>query len=196
MKIFRTTVAALGLLLLMKTGHSQDTNLASGDVSILKDEKKMNVEFVFNKVSVGDYAREADYIKKKKDEMNEKEAKSGDAWEVKWNDAKHDIYRPKFLEMFSKYSEMEFDSTAKYTLIFNVTFIEPGYQIAIKKKASQVEETITIVETANRSKKIATMTVERGGGYFRGGSYDTSQRIAEAFAVTGKKAGTIIKKGK
>ena len=196
MKILKTSVLMLGFLLSFGIINAQGTNLASGDVSVLKAEKKINVEIVYDKVSVGDYSKESEYIKHKKDEMNAKEAKTGDAWEVKWNDAKIDNYRPKFVEMLTKYSELEYDSTAKYTLIFKVTFIEPGYQIAISKKASQVEGTITIVETANRNKKIATMSVERGGGYFRGGAFDFAQRIAEAFSVTGKKAGTIIKKGK
>ncbi len=196
MKILKTTVFSLALLFCFNFSQAQSTELASGDVTVLQSEKTINMEFVYDKVAVGDYSKEADYIKHKKDDMNAKEAKTGDAWEAKWNDAKYDIYRPKFMEMFSKYSGLTYDSAAKYTLIFKITFIEPGYQIAISKKASQVEGTITIVETANRTKKIATMTVERGGGYFRGGAYDFAQRIAEAYSVTGKKAGTIIKKGK
>lgn len=195
MKTFKPVLLALGLILFTFSSKAQDVQGEASDFAILKGEKTINIEFVYDKVAVGDYSKEADYIKYKKDEMNSKEAKSGDAWEVKWNDAKYDIYRPKFFETFSKYSEMQIDTAAKYTLIFKVTFIEPGYQIVIQKKASQVEGTITLVETAKRTKKLATVTVDRGGGYFRGGAYDFSQRIAEAYAVTGKKLGVLIKKG-
>lgn len=192
--MLKTTVALIALLFSFTLAQAQDTNLASGDLEILKGEKTINVEFVYDKVGVGDYAREEDYLKKKTDEMNEKEARSGDAWAVRWKEAKFEFYHPRFIESFTKYSDLSIDSTAKYTLIFKITFIEPGYQIAIKKKASQVEGTITLVETANRTKKLATFSVERGGGYFRGGAYDFANRIAEAYAVTGKKTGALIKK--
>jgi hypothetical protein len=194
MKIVKVAVVALLSLLSFNTGIGQDTNLASGDLSILKGEKTINVQFLYDKVGVGDYSKESDYVKNKTAEMNAKEAKSGDAWAVRWNDAKDEFYHPKFIESFTKYSEMTIDTAAKYTLIFKVTFIEPGYQVAISKKAAQVEGTITLVPTENKTKKLAMFSVERGGGYFRGGSFDFAGRIAEAYAVTGKKTGTLISK--
>ncbi len=194
MKILKTTLGMLALLLTFSCAKAQNTDLASGDLSILKDQKTINVEFVYDKVAVGDYSSEADYIKHKKDEMNSKEAKSGDAWEAKWNDAKRDIYQPKFIEGLNKYGEFTFDAAAKYTLIFKVTFIEPGYQIAISKKAAQVEGTITVVLTSDKTKKLATFTVERGRGSFRGGAYDFAGRISETSFVTGREVGKLIKK--
>ena len=118
--------------------------------------------------------------------MNAKEAGSGDTWAKRWTEARKDRYEPKFIERFKEESGLTPDTAAKYTLIVKVTFIEPGYQIAISKKASQVEGMIYLVETAKKTKKLATVTIERGGGMFRGSAFDFENRIAETFAVAGR----------
>jgi hypothetical protein len=194
MKYLKPVILTLSLMFLVFSIKAQDVQGEASDFAVLKGEKTINVEFVYEKVAVGDYSKESEYVKKKTEEMNAKEPKSGDAWAVKWEDAKHDIYHPKFLEYFTKYSEMTLDTAAKYTLIFKINFIEPGYQIAISKKSAQVEGTILLVQTSNKTKKLATLTVEREKGKYRGGSFDFAGRIAETYGVTGRETGKLIKK--
>ena len=83
---------------------------------------------------------------------------------------------------------------AKYTLIFKTTSTEPGYNIGISRKNAEIDAEAWIVETANKAKKIAIITVTNAPGRMFGGyDFDTRSRIAEAYAVSGKKLGSYIK---
>ena len=44
---------------------AQEIDLSSGDLSILKDVKNINIEFTYDKVAVGDYSKEQEYVKYK-----------------------------------------------------------------------------------------------------------------------------------
>jgi hypothetical protein len=195
MKVFKNAFLLLSLVLSVVSSHAQKIDGEADDFKILKEQKNINIEFTYEKVAVGDYAKESEYVKNKTAEMNTKEAGSGDIWAKRWEVARKERYEPKFIENFTKQTGLTFDTTAKYTIIMKTTFIEPGYQIAITKKASQVEGSIFLVATDKKTKKLATITVERGGGMFRGGAFDFETRIAETYAVTARDAGKLIKKG-
>ena len=194
MRLLKITALMFSLLFAAIFTFAQEVDLASGDLATLKGEKSINVEFNYDKIAVGEYSAEKDYIKHKVDDMNAKESGSGDKWALEWISARKERYEPKFIELFTKESDLSIDSTSKYTLMFKTTFIEPGYQVVVKKKAAQLEGTAWLVLTANKTKKLATISVEKGGGYFRGGSFDFAGRIAEVYAVTGRKIGALIKK--
>jgi hypothetical protein len=51
-----------------------------GIFSVLKNETTINVEFFYDGMSVGSYADEKEYIKKKTQEYNTKEPGRGDTW--------------------------------------------------------------------------------------------------------------------
>ncbi|HMI79724.1 MAG TPA: hypothetical protein VK484_13085, partial [Ferruginibacter sp.] len=54
--------------------------------------------------------------------------------------------------------------------------------------------TVTIVETANRAKKLATLNVERPAeNKWRGAAFDAGSRIADAYYLSGQKIGKFIK---
>lgn len=55
---------------------------------------------------------------------------------------------------------MTVSADAKYTLIFHTTSTEPGYNIYVSKKNAEIDADATIVLTADRSKKVATITVK------------------------------------
>jgi hypothetical protein len=75
-----------------------------------------------------------------------------------------------------------------------MTSTELGYNIVVTRKNAEIDAEVTIVETANRSKKIATIKVTNAPGrQFSGNDYDTGERISEAYAVSGKKLGKHIK---
>lgn len=195
MKILKNSLFVFILLFAFVFSHAQNVDLASGDFEKLKGEKTINIEFNYDKFGVGDYGREKDYVKRKVEEYNAKEPGSGDKWALEWVADRKEKYEPRFIELFTKYAEMTLDTAAKYTLIFKTSFIEPGFQIAIKKKPGEVEGTALFVETANRNKKIASVSVERGGsGMFKGASFDTGGRIAEAYGGAAKKIGMLVKK--
>lgn len=146
-------------------------------------------------MSVGKFDNEKDYIEKKTTEYNKKEPGGGDNWaKSRVNDRKA-LFEPKFIELFTKAIDMTESKTAKYTLIFETTSAEPGFNVVLHRKNAQVDAIIQIVETANRSKVIATISVDNAlGRTFGGYDYDTGLRIGEAYADAGKALGKFVKK--
>ncbi len=195
MKLIRFCLSIAAVLFGSMSSFAQEVDLSKGDLSILKGEKTINIEFTFEKTSVGDFGKEADFIKKKTEEYNAKEPGSGDRWAVKWEEDKTTKFAPKFILGFTNTSKISFDSTAKYTLIFNSRAIEPGYSVGVSKRNAGVDGTVTIVETANRSKKLIVLSVERPGeNMFRGAAFDAGSRIADAYYLDGQKTGKFIVK--
>lgn len=196
MKTIKTSLT-IAVLLICLTGFAQEVDLNKGDLSILKGETTINIEFTFEKTSVGDFGKEADFIKKKTEEYNAKEAGTGDTWAKKWEEDKTTKFGPKFILGFTNLSKMTMSKDAKYTLIFNTKAIEPGYSVGVSKRNAGVDGTVTIVETANRDKKLIVLSVERPGeNMFRGAAFDAGSRIADAYYLDGQKAGKFILKNK
>jgi hypothetical protein len=197
MKTIKIYLIIAGILFGSLTGFSQEVDLTKGDLSILKGETTINIEFTFEKMSVGDFSKEADYIKTKTAEYNAKEPGSGDIWAAKWEQDKVNKFGPKFILGFTNLSKMTAGKEAKYTLIFNTKALEPGYSVGVSKRNAGVDGTVTIVETANRDKKLVVLSVERPGeNMWRGAAFDAGSRIADAYYLDGQKVGKFILKNK
>jgi hypothetical protein len=182
-------------LLISFAARAQEVDISRGDLSILKGEKTINVEFLFEKLSVGDFSKEQDYIKKRTEEANAKEPGSGDIWARKWQEDKDQKFGPKFIFGFTKEADMTVSKDAKYTLIFNTTAIEPGYSVGVSKRNAGVDGQVWIVETANKAKKLVVLSVERPGeNMWRGAAFDAGSRIADAYFLDGQKVGKFVKK--
>lgn len=195
MKMIKTIFLVAFLLFCMGI-NAQEVNLNKGDLSILKNEKTINIEFTYDKMTVGDDGKEADYIKRKRTEMNEKEQGSGEIWARKWEEDKKQKYEPKFILGFTNLSKMTVSADAKYTLIFNTKALEPGYSVGVAKRNAGIDGIVTIVETANRDKKLIVLSVERPGeNKWRGAAFDAGSRIADAYYLSGQKVGKFIVKG-
>ncbi|HNA02126.1 MAG TPA: hypothetical protein PLN49_14740, partial [Ferruginibacter sp.] len=148
MKMLQTLFLSATILLAINPAKAQQVDLAKGDLSILKGETTINIEFTYEKLTVGDDGKEEAYIKRKTQEMNEKEKGSGDIWARKWQEDKKNMYEPKFILGFTNLSKMTVSKDARYTLIFNTKAIEPGYQVGISKRNAGIDGSVTIVETA------------------------------------------------
>ena len=197
MKSFtRYTVLFVMLMTAVNFSMAQEVSRTRGKLDFLKGETSINIELTYDKMSVGEFNKEADYIKKKKEEMNEKDVATGTTWATKWDEDKKDRFPAKFILGFTNTSKMTVSADAKYTLIFNTKALEPGYQAGISKKNAGIDGTVTIVETADRTKKLATLAIERpGSNMFRGASFDAGARIADAYYLSGQKLGKFIVKG-
>jgi len=194
MKSLTRFVAIIATVLITSASFAQKIKTVEGDLSVLKDESTINIEFVYDGMSVGKYDKEADYIKAKTEEYNKKEAGRGDSWAKSWVTDRASRYEPRFINEFQEASNMTVKSEAKYTLIFKTTTTEPGYNIVISRKNAEIDAEVLIVETANKSKVIAKLTVSNAPGRIYGGyDYDTGTRIAESYAVAGKRLGKYIK---
>ncbi|MEO7313075.1 MAG: hypothetical protein ABIX01_21995 [Chitinophagaceae bacterium] len=175
--------------------NAQRLKVTDGDLAFLKDETMVNVEFTYDNMSVGKFDKEQDYLDKKKAEYNTKEPGRGDTWVKSWISDRKREFEPMFIDLFEKTSGMTVSSKAKYTIIFHTTSTEPGYNIYISKKNAEIDAEVTIVETADRSKKLAVISISNAPGRtFSGNDYATGDRIKECYAVSGKRLAKLIKK--
>jgi hypothetical protein len=189
-KIFAVLMMALAV-----SGYAQKIKLLEGDLSPLKGQKAIKTEFTYDDLTVGN-KKEADYVKDKKATYNEKEAGKGDKWEEAWTDDRKNRFEPKFRELFAKHSGMTTaEESAQYTLIFKTTSMEPGYNIGITRKSASIDAEVWIVESANKEKVIAKISVLNApGAQFGGYDFDSGTRLQESYAKAGKEIGEFISK--
>ncbi len=194
MKLLTGFLALSALAFSCITASAQKIKTANGNSDILKNETTVNIEFVYDGMSVGIYDKEADYIKAKTEEYNKKEPGRGDTWAKSWVSDRESRYETRFINEFQDATGMTVKKDAKYTIIFKTTATEPGYNVVISRKNAEIDAEVWIVETANRSSKVAELTVSNAPGRIYGGyDYDTGTRIAEAYAVSGKRLGKYLK---
>jgi hypothetical protein len=198
MRLIKACAALLCMMAVFAGTNAQRIKLIEGDLTPLKNEKKINTEFTYDHMSVGKFDKEEDYIAKKKDEYNKKESGKGDKWAKDWVADRQDKFEPKFNDLFEKESEMATTGSkkeAKYTLIYKTTSTEPGFNIAIMRHNAETNAEVWIVEAANHSKVIAKISVQKAQGRtFWGEDYETGGRIAECYADAGKALGRFIRK--
>jgi hypothetical protein len=174
--------------------NAQKVKTTSGSDDILKSENAINIEFTYDNLTVGKYKNEQDYIADKTAEYNKKEAGKGDTWAASWKNDRESRYEPKFLELFKISSGMSIQTDAKYTMIVKTLSIEPGWNIGISRKNAEIDLEVWIVETANKSSKLASFTINNvPGGTAFGYDFDTGLRISEAYAKAGKSLGKSLK---
>lgn len=189
-------VLSIALLAGSYSAHAQKVKLLDGSLDALKSEEKLNLEYDYSDMGVGKFESEADYLAKKKADYDKKEPGRGDQWESSWKADRKNRFQPQFEELFSKHSGMTAGNipSAKYTLIFKTTYTEPGYNVYVTRKNAEIDGEALLVETANKCKVIARMSVLNcPGRTFGGNDYDTGERIQEAYAVAGKGLGKFFK---
>jgi hypothetical protein len=189
-------IAAVLFTLLLSQGiKAQHISLMEGNLSPLKSESTIVVQFAYDNMRVGKYDKEADFISAKKDDYNRKEPGRGDNWAKNWVGDRKSRYEPKFLELFEKHSGLTNSPNAKYSLIFKTVFTEPGFNVGIAKKNAEIDAEAWVVETANPSNVIAKISIHNAPGRtFTGNDYDAGERISESYAVAGKGLGKFMKK--
>jgi hypothetical protein len=195
MKTTKIWLTCAFILFTMFNSFAQEVDLTKGDLSVLKGETTINIEFTYEKMSVGDFNKEAEYIKKRIEEENKKDPPNGDNWAAQWEEQKKSFFGDKFILGFTKQNKITFSKDAKYTLIFNTRALEPGYQVGISKRNAGVDGNVTLVETAKRDKKLAVLYVERAPETkWRGAAFDAKSRIGDAYYMDGQKVGKFIEK--
>lgn len=173
---------------------AQRIKLVDGDLASLKSEKNINIEFTYDNMGVGKFKTEKEYVASKTAEYNKSEAGKGDKWAAAWVDDRASRYENKFSELFTENAGLTEDAKAKYTLIFHTTFTEPGFNVGVMRKNAYIDGEALIVETANKSKVIAKLTVDKSPGRDAFGyDFDTGWRISEAYAKAGKSLGKYIR---
>jgi hypothetical protein len=179
--------------------NAQKVLVTKGDLSVLKGETQMNTKFKYDDMRVGKMT-ESEYLAKKMGEYDEKEPGRGEKWQKAWVSDREALFQPKFISLFNSNSKglfLDNDTPAKYTLIFHTTWTEPGWWIYVSKKNAEISGVAYIVETANPDNVVAKVTVDFAPGRtFAGADWETGPRIAESYAVSGKRLGALVAKSR
>lgn len=195
-------IVTLVLFIASSVVMAQKTKIESGDFKFLAGVKEVNVEFDYSNLKLmKENLTEEQYVTNRAAELNEKKG-VGDIWKKKWQGSKEMIWNPKFLELINVVSSKENTNisfqegltSAKYTLIVEVVWIYPGWDVAMMKQPAKVTTNLKIVETANRSNTLVVMSSENAPGDQWGSNFSNETRIGEGFAKTGKTLAKVIAK--
>lgn len=189
MTTLRTSlVMAAGLIAF--SGMAQKIKVEKGDLSILKGQKTVNVEFVYDNLKIFKENRsEADYVGERKKELNEKGEGKGDAWEKKWFASRELTWEPKFMELINRNKAVKFkqgDTGAKYTLVVESVWLYPGYNVGVMKQGSKLDTDLKIVPTDDKGNTLVEISAKGAPGDTYQGTFSNEDRIGESFAKTGK----------
>ena len=201
MKNLKLFVALLISISIVSIGYSQKIKLKTGNLSALKGQTSINVEYDYEGMGVGKYRTQEEYIEDGFKEREEKEAGTGQKFKDSWYNAQKEKYPNKFEELMNKGLEgngmkiSQNNSSAKYTLIVKTTFTEPGFNIGIMRKPAFTNIDVYVVETANKDNIIAQISSDANPGQdAMGFDYDASFRIGESYAKCGKSLAKFISK--
>ena len=169
--------------------HAQRVTLKDGDMSPLKGEKNIAVEFRYDSMAVGKFPKEADYVEKHKNDINKRHSPKGDEWAKNWVDDRQSRYEPKFLNTFTQFAPIQPGGKAKYTLILHTTFTEIGAGMGGAmfgvSKSAYINAEADIVESANKSHVIARIEIYKANseGTWSGYDWDTDTRIEGCYGT-------------
>jgi hypothetical protein len=193
------------VLLVSSIMTAQDMDVVKGDFGFLKDQKEINVEFDYSKMTLlKEKFSEENYVANRTKELNEKAKTSGDVWKKKWNSSKELIWNPKFLELINLVLAKENKvvnfqeglAMAKYTLIVETVWIYPGWDAGVMKQAAKVTTQLKFVETNNKSNVLLEISSVNSPGDQWGNNFSNESRIGEGYAKTAKSlAKLLLKKG-
>jgi len=189
-------ICTFGLL----SSNAQKIRVTDGDLSLLKGQKLINLEFTYNDLKVGKMS-EQDYLDRKVKDYNKKEAGRGERFVESWKGDRETRYEVKFMELLSKYlvrkgTGVDTDvKNSEYKMVINTFFIEPGFNIGITRRNAAVSMTIDVYKTST-NEKVATVTIKNSPGTSMGNDYDTGERISEAYAKAGKSFAKFLLKKK
>ncbi len=108
MNDIKRCIALLGLVFSVLNMQAQKIKTTDGDLSVLKNEIAINIEFIYDGMSVGKFDSEKDYVEKKIEEYNKKEPGRGSNWSKSWIADRASRFEPKFIQLFTENSGMQF----------------------------------------------------------------------------------------
>lgn len=182
--------------------QAQKIKVADGDIKVLKGETLIDLDFTYDDdMKVGKYS-EDEYVKKKMAEIDEDEPGAGKKWKAAWYEDRSVHFEPKYMQLINQYAadkDVIFRPgmrDAKYKMIVNTVFIEPGFNVGVARKNASIDLEITIVPVGNEEKVLAKiMLYDSPGRSMSYGDYDVGVRVGEAYAKAGKEiAKFLIKK--
>jgi hypothetical protein len=174
------------------------TKLIEGSLEELKGVKKMNLQLVYEGMTVGKKnIPDEEYVNERKEEMNKKEAGKGSTWALGWKNDRSRRFEPGFKNGFNKIEDglkVGKFPDQKYTLIFKSTNLEPGYNVGVSRDNASLSGEGWIVETANPDHIICKISIANAPGAMGGFDFDNGLRIEAAYSVAGNMLSKFLKK--
>ena len=172
--------------------------IISGSTQYFKNAKNYHILFDYSNLKVGEYANELSYIDYMKDDAEKRKKGSSDNWVNKWYKARTDIFQPKFIELFNKFSGNKIivdtiNNNQQYILSLHTQIIEIGFNKNFKKSPTYINVTVTIYDRNDFDKSfIISMINVIGDEVFSSSSADL-QRLEEAYAKCGKELAKYLR---
>ena len=179
---------------------AQDFQEERGNLSFLKDQKVVNVEFKYDNLRLmKDNVTEKEYVDERREFLNNRNKGEGDNWLKKWEGAREAFWEPKFLDLMrrtvteSKGIVFQKDAPqAPYTLIVDAQWIYPGWDAYVMKQKAKVTTVLSFVETNNKENVLYQIRSIEAPGDQIGHNYSNELRIGEGFEKTAKSFGKLI----
>ncbi|MFC2505282.1 MAG: hypothetical protein ACFNVP_03935 [Capnocytophaga ochracea] len=179
---------------------AQDFQEERGNLSFLKDQKVVNVEFKYDHLRLmKDNVTEKEYVDERREFLNNRNKGEGDNWLKKWEGARETFWEPKFLDLMrrtvteSKGIAFQKDTPqAPYTLIVDAQWIYPGWDAWVMKQKAKVTTVLSFVETNNKENVLYQIRSIEAPGDQIGHNYSNELRIGEGFEKTAKSFGKLI----
>lgn len=172
---------------------AQKVMVESGAMPSLAGQTSLNLVYDYSEMEMGKYGSEADYTKKKVEDLNKKSPGKGDKWLEGWNGNKENRYHPKFEELLNKglnkkgCNASQSNKSAKYTLRVKTITLFPGWNIGVSKLPAYCTYRFELVETAAPDKVICAIRINNvQGSQAMGYDFDEGSRVAESYAKAGK----------
>lgn len=183
--------------------QAQKIKVTGGDLNFLKGEELIDVTFTYDDdLKVGKLTEDK-YIKQKMADAEEDEPGAGERWEKAWYEDRPVHFEPKFVELINRYTddaEVVFRpgiDGAKYKMIVNTVFIEPGFNVGVARKNASIDLEVILVPIDDASKSLVKIMIYGAPGHSMSyGDYDVGIRVGEAYAKAGKELGKYLMKKK
>jgi hypothetical protein len=186
----------LGLTLTVAaTAHRP--KIMDGTLASLKGVTELNIQFVYADMCLGPEGKtEADYLKRREEELNMRDPGKGTQWARDWIDDRSRLYEPAFMEHFNKMSkgiQLLRAPGAKYTMIFKTIHTEPGFNAVVVDHAALITAEVFIVETANPAIPLCRIFLKDSKGE-KGTDFDFSRRnrIQGSYIYAGYSVGRLF----
>ena len=157
------------LLSATSAGFAQTVKLTEGNISSLKDQVAVSIEFTYDSLAIGKPTDQG-YIDTNPDPQQKERGKLNGQY-----DKARAEYQ--FQKAFTKQTGLKVNINAPYTLIFHTTSFN-------KAKSASVSGVLYVVETQHKTERIASVSITNA---------QVKSSIGEAYAKAGKEFGRFTK---
>ena len=175
---------------------SPSVKIVSGDISLIKNEKIINIEFKFDNMKIDKFPTEQDYIKYYVNARNKKNPGSGEQWEQEWKINSREKCPNQFVDQINKevlnrgLTFSPKDLTSNYKMIVRLISLSKlkgtGGFTGREQLTADIE--VIIVDNKNPNNIIAKIMLTK----INGKGYGLPKCMEDAFGNAGQDLGEYI----